>query len=109
MLAPMLFNSNDQPVDEETRRFLYAVDLAVTAQSETFEEVQEKLQKALTNLIYADDTSLIAANMNEMGILLNRLEEISRKYKLNVNNTKIIIIDRGNITCCSRKEHSMVM
>lgn len=48
--------------------------------------------------------------MDEMGLLLNRLEEISRQYGLKVNKskTKIMIIDPGNIKPLNEKEHAMV-
>ena len=61
VLAPILFNiyTNDQPANPHTRRFIYADDTAVAAQGKTFEEVEEKLTKALSELaIYYEDNNL---------------------------------------------------
>ena len=47
--APLLFNTytNDQPLPENTQRFLYADDLCITAQNKSFEMVEQHLRKAL--------------------------------------------------------------
>lgn len=52
VLAPILFNvyTNDQPILENTRHFLYADDLAITAQGNTFSEVEQTLTLALMKL-----------------------------------------------------------
>ncbi|CAG7727135.1 unnamed protein product [Allacma fusca] len=52
VLAPILFNiyTNDQPIGDQTRHFLYADDLAATAQGDTHIEVQEMLQETLNKL-----------------------------------------------------------
>jgi hypothetical protein len=48
----MLFNiyTNDQPIIEETKHFLYADDLALAAQDTTFQIVERKLTKSLQEL-----------------------------------------------------------
>lgn len=45
VLSPTLFNIyiNDQPVGSTTQHFLYADDLALTAQHKAFEEVEKSL------------------------------------------------------------------
>ncbi len=50
----------------------------------------------LTNLRYADDTTLLAACIEEMENLLNKLEAGSRTFGLEINRskTKMMIIDR---------------
>ncbi|VEN51429.1 unnamed protein product, partial [Callosobruchus maculatus] len=50
----------------------------------------------ISNLRFADDTTLIAASQEELVTLLNVLEQHSAAYSLgiNYNNTKVIIVDR---------------
>ena len=52
MLAPSLFNiyTNDQPIHPDTRSFIYADDLAIAAQSPTFEGLETTLSDALSDL-----------------------------------------------------------
>ena len=52
VLAPLLFNiyTNDQPVHTNTRRFLYADDLCIATQKQSFEEVEKTLGDALAGL-----------------------------------------------------------
>lgn len=54
--------------------------------------------KKITNLRYADDTTLIAASEEEMLELLNRVETESNNCGLMINakKTKIMIVDRSN-------------
>ena len=42
VISPVLFNvyTNDQPVHNETRRFIYADDLCVATQRSTFEQTE---------------------------------------------------------------------
>ncbi|KAJ8710342.1 hypothetical protein PYW07_009708 [Mythimna separata] len=61
VLAPTLFNiyTNDQPSTQHTERFLYADDLALAAQSFSFEEVEITLTQALESLgMYYDNNAL---------------------------------------------------
>jgi len=52
VLAQILFNiyTNDQPISPNTKHFLYADDVAITAQCTTFEHTEEYLTKALEDL-----------------------------------------------------------
>lgn len=54
--------------------------------------------KKISNLRYADDTTLVAANEEEMTALLRRVEMESLKLDLKINRqkTKIMVIDRSN-------------
>ena len=49
VLSPILFNiyTNDQPLHDGTRNFVYADDLYVTAQYPTFTEVEHTIEEAL--------------------------------------------------------------
>ncbi len=51
----------------------------------------------LTNLRYADDTTLLAANESEMVALLGRMEQISEEMGLCINRskTKLMVVDRS--------------
>ncbi|XP_077255535.1 uncharacterized protein LOC143893712 [Temnothorax americanus] len=52
----------------------------------------------ITNLRYADDTTLLAATEAEMVALLSRMEEVSNEMGLTINRskTKIMVVDRFN-------------
>ena len=52
VLSPLLYNiyTNDQPLDPETKRFVYADDLCVTSQHSTFTAVEKLLTNALNDL-----------------------------------------------------------
>ena len=52
VLAPLLFNiyTNEQPVHPNTRSFLYADDLCIATQKQSFEEVEKTLGDALAGL-----------------------------------------------------------
>lgn len=47
VLEPMLFDvyTNDRPICDRTKHFIYADDLALTAQGLTFETVENALKK----------------------------------------------------------------
>ena len=52
VLSPILFNiyTNDQPIHDDTRSFIYADDLCITAQYPTFTEVKDAIEEALSKL-----------------------------------------------------------
>ena len=52
VLSPILFNiyTNDQPIHDGTRNFIYADDLCVTAQYSSFTEVETTFGDALDEL-----------------------------------------------------------
>ena len=52
VLAPTLFNiyTNDQPEFPDIRRFIYADDLCLTTQSNSFEIIEQRLNDALSHL-----------------------------------------------------------
>lgn len=52
----------------------------------------------LTNLRYADDTTLLAASETEMQLLLDRMELTSNDLGLQINRgkTKVMVVDRTN-------------
>ena len=52
VLSPILFNiyTNDQPIHDGTRNFIYVDDLCVTAQDSSFTEVENTIRDALDEL-----------------------------------------------------------
>ena len=52
VLAPTIFNiyTNDQPNHYGTRSFIYANDLCITAQYQSFKQVEKAIEEALNNL-----------------------------------------------------------
>ena len=58
VLSPILFNiyTNNQPLHDGTRNFVYADDLCVTAQYPSFTGVEHTIEKALDELTTIDPT-----------------------------------------------------
>lgn len=56
--------------------------------------------RKISNLRYADDTLIIAADEEQLINIMNKLESYSREYGLKINKTKtkVMIIDRSNDT-----------
>ena len=54
VLSPTLFNiyTNDQPILDGTRSFIYTDDLCITAQYHNFQEVEQKIEEALGELTH---------------------------------------------------------
>ena len=54
VLSPTLFNiyTDNQPILDGTRSFIYADDLCIIAQYPTFQEVEQKIEKALGELTH---------------------------------------------------------
>lgn len=72
VLAPMLFNlyTNDQPTPRDTKHFLYADDLAITAQDTTFDNVKNKLKNVLKVMNFYDSNQLKPNQKKNIGMLL---------------------------------------
>ena len=62
--SPTLFNiyTNDQPILDETRSFIYADDLCITAQYPTFQEVEQIIEEALGELTHYYRSDSLRAN-----------------------------------------------
>ena len=61
---PTLFNiyTNDQPILDGTRSFIYADDLCITAQYPTFQEVEQIIEEALGELTHYYRSNSLRAN-----------------------------------------------
>ena len=115
VLAPTLFNiyTNDQPIHYGTRSFIYTDDLFVTAQYQSFKQVEEIIEVALDNLrTYYKLNSLrnkeakrslkVVWNETELentthpkyiGLTLDR----SLSYKHHIQNSKMKVATRNNL------------
>ena len=93
VLAPFLFNiyTNDQPLPENTQRFLYADDLCITAQSKSFEMVEQHLRKALPILSLYYQSNRLKTNPAKTQSSLFHLRNHHATGKMNVifNGTPI--------------------
>ncbi len=87
VLSPILFNvyTNDQPIGQETEHFLYAEDLAATAQGDTHINVQEKLHQALDKLNSYYSKNVFILNPAEIQVCNFHLKNAKAKCKLQLH------------------------
>ena len=64
VLAPTLFNiyTNDQPIHYGTSSFIYADDLCISAQYQSFKQIEETIEEALDNLTTYYKVNSLRAN-----------------------------------------------
>jgi len=84
VLAPMLFNvyTNDQPICNRTKHFIYADDLALTAQGLKFEIVENALKKTLEELTRYYYTNRLKPNPTKTQVCAFHLRNRDAKRKL---------------------------
>ena len=85
-LAPLLYNiyTNDQPLDPEIKRFVYADNLCVTSQHSTFTAVKKSLTNALNGLqVYYAENSL-KANPSKTQVCSFHLKNREANRPLNI-------------------------
>ena len=125
VIARTLFNNiytNDQPINNGTRSFIYADDLCITAQYQSFKQVEKTIEEVLDNLtIYYKINSLCAnpekntshykEENKSLKVVWNETElentgypkylgEIKyrwRCYKHHIQNTKMKVATRNNL------------
>ena len=80
---PTLFNiyTNDQPILDGTRSFIYADDLCVTAQYPTFQEVEQQIKEALGELTHYS----LRANPDKTQVTAFHLRNREAKRSLQVS------------------------
>ena len=86
VLAPTLFNiyTNDQPEFHNVRCFIYADDLCIATQADTFEVIEERLTSALQQLsLYYTENSL-NANPGKTQSYAFHLKNYLAKKELNI-------------------------
>ena len=84
VLSPFLFNiySNDQPLYDGTRSFIYAYDLCVTAQYSSFTEVERTIEDALDSLTDYCRSNSLRSNPDKTQVTVfhsrNRVKTIAK-------------------------------
>ena len=93
VLSPILFNiyTNDQPIHDGTRNFIYADDLCVTAQYSSFTEVETTIGDALEELTHYYRSNSLRANPDKTQVTAFHLrnKEANRSLKVEWNRTKL--------------------
>lgn len=87
VLASILFNiyTNDQPIGDQTKHFIYANDLAITIQGKTFEEVEVSLIFALNTMKEYYNDNYLKPNPAKTQITAFHLRNRDTKRKLRIN------------------------
>ena len=92
-LSPILFNiyTNDQPLHNGTRSFIYADDLCVTAQQPSFIEVETTIEESLSELPQYYRTNNLRANPDKTQVTAFHLgnNEEKRTLKVKWNRTNL--------------------
>ena len=93
VLAPTLFNiyTNDQPIHYGTRSFIYADDLCITFQYQSFKHVEKTIEEALDNLTTYYKVSSLRANPEKTQVTAFHLrnKEAKRSLKVVWNKTEL--------------------
>ena len=91
VLSPTLFNiyTNDQPVHDGTRSFIYAHDLSITAQFPTFSQVESTIEEALGKLTEYYRNSSLRANPDKTQVTAFHLRNGEAKTSLKVSSNGV--------------------
>ena len=91
--SPILFNiyTNDQPLHNGTRSFIYANDLCVTAQQPYFIEVETTIEESLSELTQYYKSNNLRANPDKTQVTAFHLrnKEAKRTLKVKWNRTDL--------------------
>ena len=107
-LSSILLNiyTNDHPIHDGTRNFIYADDLCVTAQYSSFTEVETTIGDSLEELTQYYRSNSLRANPDETQVTAFNLrnKEANRSLKVEWNRTKLEnnnnnIYLKSNIQC----------
>ena len=87
VLSHTLFNiyTNDQPILDGTRSFIYADDLCITAQYPTFQEVEQQIEEALGELTHYYISNSLRANPDKTQVTAFHLRNRETKRSLQVS------------------------
>ena len=93
VLSPILFNiyTNDQPIHDGTRNFIYADDLCVTAQYSSIIEVETTIGDALEELAQYYRSNSLRANPDQTQVTAFHLrnKDANRSLKVEWNRTQM--------------------
>ena len=86
VLAPTLFNiyTNDQPEFPDIRRFIYADDLCLATQSNSFEIIEQRLNDALSHLTDYYNRNSLNANPGKTQVCAFHLNNHIAKNRLKI-------------------------
>ena len=86
VLSPTLFNiyTNDQPVHDGTRSFIYADDLCITAQFPTFSQVESTIEEALGELTEYYGNNSLRANPDKTSHRVSSTEQRGKEIIENI-------------------------
>ena len=91
VLSPILFNiyTNDQPLRDGTRNFVYVDDICVTSQYSSFTDVEHTIEEALDELTTYNRSNSLKANPDKTQVTSFHLKNRDAKRTLEVkwNNT----------------------
>ncbi len=88
VMSPWLFNIYMDGVMREVKGKVGEVGVKL---------YNEKRKWVLNSILFADDTMLIAENENDLQKLVSVFDSVCkrRKYKVNVNNSKVLVCERS--------------
>ena len=102
---PILFNTytNDQPILDGTRSFIYADDLCVTAQYPTFQEVEQQIEEALKELTHYYRSNSLRANPDKTQVTAFHLRnrEAERSLQVSWNGEDLENTDTPKVLRCN--------
>jgi len=86
VLSPVLFNiyTNDQPIHADTHSFIYADDLCIASQSDSFETLETTLESALSNIGDYYDRNHLRANPDKTQTCAFHLRNREAKRELSI-------------------------
>ena len=87
VLSPTLFNiyTNDQPILDGTRSFIYADDLCIICQYPTFQEVEQIIEEALGELTHYYRSNSLRVNPDKTQVTAFHLRDREGKRSLQVS------------------------
>ena len=93
VLSPALFNiyTNDQPVHDGTRSFIYADDLCITAKFPTFSQVESTIEEALGEHTeyYRNNSPRANPDKTQVNAFHLRNREVKRSLKVSWNGVDL--------------------
>ena len=96
VISPTLFNiyTNDQPVHDGTRSFIYADDLCTTAQFPTLSQVESTIEEALGELTEYYGNNSLRANPDKTQVTAfhPRNREAKRSLKVSWNGVDLLLL-----------------
>ena len=91
VLSPNLFNiyTNDQPVHDGTRSYIYANNLCITAQFPTFSQVEKTIEEALDEITEYYRNNSLCANPDKTQVTAFHIWSREAKRSLKVSWNRV--------------------